>query len=346
MTNSFAHELHATLNHLQFARDTPALVVDQLPIGYGGQLSRRLLALKLALVTMRKAVFLNDDDPPYVQSIERPFSSKFDKTSMAAAPHVDFPTEQDQRPIVTFEYFRVQKLLKTQDASIEAWVERELAVRYRLSSEALAQLDGQLLSWLRFLPTFESRIQRDITRLGVSRNTLGVHLRRGDKSVESPYVPASAVNDAIRRIHAHWSFDTLFLASDDPDAPSVIRAPAETKVIFDTSEKRYNNANHKMLMANPSMAAEETYVAFKNLRLLAECGGIVGQDNAHFATIAASNVLHQTSRPERVILLNGNVARQQSPFIEIRYFFQLKAREFAKRVLPRFIIRAINKVSY
>ncbi|MBM7488394.1 hypothetical protein ACVWWI_006055 [Bradyrhizobium sp. USDA 3686] len=338
--------LEPVLNQLQFSIDEPALVIDQLPIGYGGQLSRRLLGMKIGLAMKRKAVFLRDDDPPYIQSMERSFATKYDKGQLEAAPYVDLPYEHDFRKIVSFDYFRMQKLLKAENVSVETWVERQLADKYALSTEDFAQLDGWLLSKIRFLSSFEDRLQKDLVRLGISKDTLGVHLRRGDKKVETPYVPVALVNEAILGIYERWPFKTVFLASDDSDAASAIQIPVGTDLIFDTSENRYNNANHKMLIANPSMAAEETYIAFKNLRLLAECGGIVGQDNAHFATIAASHIRYRTPPLARIALLNGNVAKIESRLIGLQYFLKLRIREAVKRMLPSQVIQFINRVSH
>ena len=180
----------------------------------------------------------------------------------------------------------------------------------------------------------------------MSERTLGVHLRRGDKRIESAYVPAAIFNQAIRRIHKVWNFDALFLASDNAETPDELDLPFGVKLIFDTTEKRYNNANHKMLLANPSLAHEETYVAFKNLRLLAACGGIVGQDNAHFATIAASYILQRDANPDRVVLLDGWIAEKHSASLRLFYEVKRKTREFVKRIVPREALSFISRMAH
>ena len=217
---------------------------------------------------------------------------------------------------------------------------------FRLTVDDIRKVDGWIFAWLHFLPEFEHRFERDQLRLGVSERTLGVHLRRGDKRIESAYIPASVFNEAIRGIHKVWDFDALFLASDNAEAPDELDLPFGVKLIFDRSEKRYNNANHKMLLANPSLAREETYVAFKNLRLLAACGGVVGQDNAHFATIVASYILQRDANPDRVVLLDGWIAEKHSPSLRLLYQTKRKSRELIKRIVPREALNFVSRMTH
>src|SRR6202042_2653128 len=100
-----------------------------------------------------------------------------------------------------------------------------------------------------------SKIDAEQLRLGVCDNTLGVHLRRGDKNVETAYVSAKHFNAPIARIYKVGRFDSVFLASDSPQAAAEIDLPPGVKLIFDRDEKRYNNANHKMLFCNPDLAS-------------------------------------------------------------------------------------------
>jgi hypothetical protein len=58
------------LDRLQFGPAVKYLLVEQLPIGFGAQMSGRVLALKLALALGRKAIFRHDSDPPYLQTLE------------------------------------------------------------------------------------------------------------------------------------------------------------------------------------------------------------------------------------------------------------------------------------
>jgi hypothetical protein len=51
------------LNSLQFADSAPVVLVEQIPVGYGGQMSLRVLGLKIGAALGRKAIFLSDADP-------------------------------------------------------------------------------------------------------------------------------------------------------------------------------------------------------------------------------------------------------------------------------------------
>jgi len=337
--------VHDALSRIQFGPDVPALVIKQLPIGYGGQMTGRIIGLKLGLALRRKVIFLNDNDPPYAQSLVRPFSRNEDRRDLTSVPHLDL-FEEDNKPIVSFDYLHAQKLLPKQFLNPENWIDQVFGSNFGLSDRRREYVDGWIFDWLKFVPALEKRLETDCLRLGVNLQTLGVHLRRGDKSVESAYVPADDFNEAIHHIYRDWKFEALFIASDDPAAPSALQAPDGVRIIFDTSEERYNNANHRMLMANPAMVVEETYVAFKNLRLLAACGGLVGQNNAHFATIAASFILQRDSRPERVILIDGRVAEKRSLPLRLIHHTKRQARAVAKRVLPRRMLRSLTFLVY
>ena len=138
-----------------------------------------------------------------------------------------------------------------------------------------------------------------------------------------------------RRRAGLWS-----LASDSPDAAAEIQLPPRVKLIFDSDEKRYNNANHKMLFRNPDLARQETFTAVKNLTLLSACGGIVGQDNAHFATIASA-IIASSGSPTRIILLNGKLAEFEVPILGLYFRLKRTVRAFVRNRLPRRLLQKL-----
>ena len=109
MMDATKRAIWSRLDALQYGEDVPVVVIEQRPIGYGGQLSFRILGLRIGLVLGRKAVFQFDSDPPYVQSLVRPFSWDIGRLA-AADPPVEF-FENDERPVVVFQYFRSQEHL-------------------------------------------------------------------------------------------------------------------------------------------------------------------------------------------------------------------------------------------
>lgn len=330
------------LEGLQFSDQQRLILIDQVPVGYGGQMSARLVGLKMGLALDRKVIFPSDADVPYVQSVVRPFSWSGDLQTAQWSPMGEI-FGSDPREIIRFEYFDYQRRLRQHGMSIDEWVEGILADKFQLSREELQKLDGWLISWLRFVPDFEERLSRDIERLGISNKVLGVHVRRGDKKVETPYVTSERINDAIQRIHSVWKYEGVFVATDSPDALSDVKLPPGVVLLFDREEVRHNNANHKMLFANPEMSPLETYTAFKNFRLLCACGGIVGQDNAHFATLAASYILNRDSAAERIHLIDPRAASRATLFVHrLKWGF----RSIVKKVFPREILSRVDRISH
>ena len=320
------------LNRIQYGRVTKYIFIEQLPIGFGGQISGRLLALKLALALDRKAVFSSHADPPYLQTFEPQYSNAPTNMDWSAVDLFD-PLLQQEAAFLRFNYLTAVKRLDTVADRVEDWIHRKFVQRYGIDSDA--NVESEIFAWMRLLPSAQSMVDAEKKRLGISLTTLGVHLRRGDKSVENAYVPAAEVNRAIGLVHQVWPFDSLFLASDSPNAMREIRLPPGVTLIFDETEKRYNNANHKMLFHNPELAQQETFTALKNLILLSLCGGIVGQDNAHFPVIASRIIASRNPEAGRIILLNGQLVEMNYPIIrryyQVKRMVRARVREFLRQ---------------
>jgi hypothetical protein len=96
------------------------------------------------------------------------------------------------------------------------------------------------------------------------------------------------------------------------------------------------------------MAEQESYVAFKNIRLLCACGGIVGQNNAHFATLAASYILNRDSEAAagRIVLIDGNIAQETMPHLRAMYLLKWTVRSLVKRVVPGSVLARVNQVMH
>ena len=250
------------LSRIQYGQASKYILIEQLPIGFGGQISGRLLALKLALALERKAIFRSHGDPPYLQTFEPQYANAPGEVDWDLAEPFD-PLGEQSAAFIRFDYLATAQRLGTVEDQIEDWIHRRVIQRYGINSDA--NVDGEVLTWMRLLASVRSLVEAEQKRLGVTRATLGVHLRRGDKSVETAYVPAADVNRAIAALHRVWPFTSVFLASDSPDAAEEIDLPPGVALIFDRGEKRYNNANHKMLFQNPELAQQETLTAVKNL---------------------------------------------------------------------------------
>ncbi|MCW1383258.1 hypothetical protein OLX02_10530 [Novosphingobium sp. KCTC 2891] len=317
------------LDQLQAGGTDKQILFLPVACGLGGQVTGRVQTLTLALALGRKAVFIGVDDAPYGQTFEPMHLPVALAGDLKALPLVDVTAEQDD-PIVCYDPARVAVHARSLDAILLERIHRETGV---LVPDRLA-LEGFLFNWMKPTAAMRAYCEEQQQRLGIGHDTLGIHFRRGDKAVETAFVPAAEFNRRIAAMHERWPFTSLFLASDSPDAPQEIVCPPGVKLIFDTEEQRYNNANHKMLLEAPELVDQETRVAFKNIYLLSCCGGLIGQDNAHFATLAGASILARDGVEERIELIDGRIAEKSSPALA-RYFRIKKAlRAVARRLLP------------
>ncbi|MCH7627832.1 hypothetical protein [Novosphingobium sp.] len=324
LTERFEQKLQA----LQFGPVDRLLVFRPVACGLGGQLSGRIMTLAMALALGRKAVFLSPADPPYGQTFAE-LNDPVDLTGLDDAPVVAITEDQSARIVV-----HDPRLMPPFDAAAKKALLDKMSARLGMAVTSRTLADGLAFNWLKILPDVAAWCEAQRARLGVDADTLGVHFRRGDKAVETAFVPASVINARIAEIHAVWPFAKLFLASDSPAAPQEIVCPPGVELIFDTEEQRFNNANHKMLMERPDLVEQETLVAFKNIHLLARCGGVVGQDNAHFATIAAASILARGTAPARVALISGRIAEENSAALAALFRMKKLVRAIGRRLLP------------
>jgi hypothetical protein len=231
-------------------------------------------------------------------------------------------------------YDRTRSVIRSADGSLSGALLQAIGQRCGLPGLDTFAVDGSILKWMAVVPSTRDYAESERRRLGVGRHTLGVHLRRGDKKVEAAYVSAARVNAEIARMHERWKFSSLFLASDSPHARREIRLPRGVALIFDDAEPRHDNANHKMLFRHPEMADDETRVAYKNIHLLSQCGGVIGQDNAHFATLAAASIALEVGDRSRILLIDGKAAESASRLRSAFARCRLLARSLAKRLVP------------
>lgn len=114
---------------------------------------------------------------------------------------------------------------------------------------------------------------------------LGLHVRRGDKNLECPYVPTECYLAQIKSLtdkHPQKKI-LIFVSSDDPNALQDLKSRAtELDFSWDESEARYNNFNAGMVAISPELAFQESLTAAKNIGLLGECDYVIGMIHAQF----------------------------------------------------------------
>lgn len=114
---------------------------------------------------------------------------------------------------------------------------------------------------------------------------IGLHIRKGDKNSECPYIPIESYLVHIRNLIKSNPFKQalVFLSSDDPLSLVDVRAKLnDARIEWDDLEIRYNNFNAGMVASNPALANQESITAAKNISLLGECDYVVGMSYAQF----------------------------------------------------------------
>ena len=301
-------------------------------VGWGGQVSYRVLGLKLALAVGRRAVFWGHDDPPYGQAFMPMFTATpVDETD--AVPF-DLDTGHDV-PVMVCDYLDVERRQSKSWPEIEAATNERIAELFGIRQIDPLALTGVILGWMKPTPSIANDTEAAARELGISDRTLGIHLRRGDKQIETAYIPPAEFNRRIAALHKRWPFDTVLLASDYAQAPTLLTLPPGVRLIFDANEKRYNNANAKMLDRTPDLAEQETLTAARNVFLLAACGGLIGQENGNFGRLAAAMIVARGTESDRIDLIDARRLEQEDPIRSRIFRVRRLAREIAKWLARR-----------
>lgn len=324
--------VRSRLLSLQGSNAAPITVFKHDRTGLGAQISRRLLALRIANLTGRRSVFIDE--------VMRPYSACYQPLSAAPYP----PFKWEELPTLSSELDSPERICKFDFWSFwadEARRESVLNGCPRVSGnsglDALA-FDGMLFSTTRLLPEFAQYVAHASARLGLDGVPyIGLHYRRGDKKAETPYVPTDVYRAKVAAEAEASGLRNVYVASDSPHALEELQLEKlGLTPIFDSTERRYNNANHRFIAKNSELALEETRTAIKNIYLLSAASRVVGQTNAHFATLAASALAYRNALSPT--LIPGEI-RLTSRLTKIHYSTKNVTKEFVKKMLPRLTVR-------
>ena len=326
----------ALLRELQYGSDHPTLLFTQDPTGLGSQISRRLVGLRLALFLRRKVVFPSLAEPPYGQVFEA-IHSNIDYASASIGAADFFSDGAMTARIVKLNFWDMWDNSQLRD-QVYSYLPEGLSG----GAEAALYLDGMLLTFCRLTRDHSCDVSDAAIRLNVDENTLGVHIRRGDKYIETPLLPIELINQHVGQCCATKGFRRVFACSDDPGIFDKLRVPAGVELVFDETERRYNNANHRFLMRNPELSSQETRSAVKNIFLLGRCGAIVGQSNAQFAKLAASQICFRTGG-EYGVLIDANHVLEGSRAARAVHRARSGLRSIARTMFPWATIRHLKQ---
>lgn len=323
--------LQTRIDELQFGRLGRYVLFSHDPTGLGGQIARRVLAIRVGLISNRTVAFADEDFFPY----ENAFKPLAVPPQAAASPlEFDARLQDDSSSIVAFDFwsFWQNQPLKEQ---VYGYVPPELL---GVDASALA-FDGAIFSSFHLTQEYEDHIAPSIQKIKSLWPVIGVHFRRGDKYVETPYVTSEAYRAAIEETADRHNISNIFISSDSPSAIDELNLDGSRfNIFFDTKERRYNNANHKFLMKNQALAAQETRTAIRNIYMLGHCTKLVGQSNAHFATLAAGLVIVNNDASDFGVLIEPTFT-PESWKAQLTYGIYRSARSIAKMLLPGFTLR-------
>lgn len=323
---------HKTMNWLQFERgydECKFLIVDQQVHGFGGQLSRRMLGLQLGYIFGRTVVFCGPNDPPYETCYEPTGKYKIDDIKQLPSEVLDFPsTQQDKVLYFDFDSFWKDERLKSW---FYAWTPPEFL---ELGYNRLF-FDGQILIRFKLIEEYKKHIEDVKESICFKKPIIGLHIRRGDKRVEAPYVPLKVSLAQVKKISDETGIRRVFVTSDSDETFNELPSNLGLDYIYDKEEKRYNNANHSFVQNNPRLAKQETQTATKILELLASSDWIVGQNNVHFILLAAALNEARTLNLNRVSMVDGNYLGSYSnvPLYDWPLVFFEKQRNLVNQLL-------------
>jgi hypothetical protein len=326
--------LRSRIAHNQSGHSGRFILFTHDPHGLGGQISRRLLAIRVGLMTARTAVFPDEDFFPY-ENVFEPLTEATFAISKSVPPIDLMCLEGDSRPVVYFDFWACWE-----NKAFRELVYSALPIEVDGIPDGAILLDGIIFSSFRLKASYYSRIAPYLAQIKAMGSVIGVHFRRGDKYVETPYVDSAVYRRHIEAVAARHNIKDVFISSDSPNAMREL-ALDETlfNIHFDVNERRYNNANHKFLIAHRELAPQETFSAIKNIYMLSCCTQIVGQTNAHFASLAAGRLYATRMDPDFGVLIDPMLAPKNWSMRLLNSIYRY-SRSVGKRILPLYFLKS------
>jgi len=134
---------------------------------------------------------------------------------------------------------------------------------------------------------------------------IGLHIRRGDKTIEHPHVPLPVYMKFLTEELKQYQGKRVgvYVSSDDPDVYRELDIPAD--VLWDEREKRYNNNNIGMIRSQPDLAMQESITAARIICMFGECDAVIGLQNTQFTWIGGLLMLYKNGfNKERHIMID------------------------------------------
>jgi hypothetical protein len=140
---------------------------------------------------------------------------------------------------------------------------------------------------------------------------IGLHIRRGDKTIEHPHVPISVYMKFLtEELKRHEGKRVgVYLSSDDPNAYRELSLPVD--ILWDDREKRYNNSNIGMVRSQPDLAIQESITAARIICMFGDCDAVIGLQNTQFTWIGGLLMLYKNGfNKERHIMIDPRTSER------------------------------------
>lgn len=251
--------------------------------GFGAMYARRKLIMQIGHAFNRTPIFRYTSyiyDDPFVQ-FDINLNTLKDK-GINEVEKFDF-TDNDKKAVF-FDfgsYWNSENMRKFQ-----CWYPKE--TDYTMYS-------GYMYNLLKVNKNYKEKIEDSINFIKEKyeikgfKNLTALHLRRGDKIVETSYLSDEFLFKYVEENNLGNSF---FVTSDDLDYILEIEQKyPQYNFVYDSDEKRYGNqkiSNADMVSMNPSLKEQETLAFMKNVEILKQCKCVVGLHSAQMTKIAGS----------------------------------------------------------
>lgn len=259
--------------------------------GYGAILSRLMTGLNLSL--MQSANYHFEIQSSY--QIDKLFSisTKQDEASFANNRKRIWNFSKDtwdvKYPVLSWKWLTKKAGYKEQVRAEHQFPECPIPIGANLSRHQWCAVLAQLVCGTP-TPYLQKILDSTKQALGWDDSALhiGIHVRRGDKNTECPYIPTETYVEFFKNIANKYPEKPIqiFLTSDDPESyEEFSKALPGIPILWDIDEPRFNNCNAHLVNDQPTLALQESVTAAKNICLLGQCDYVIGMASAQFTWI-------------------------------------------------------------
>ena len=273
------------------------LIVDIEFGGFGAMIARRKLGLQLGLYFNRCVLFRNNR---YVYDDPFKPESKFSLSDIAGERLVKMDFTEQQEKVVYFDFNSY-------------WENKVILAEYQ--EKTVDNLDfrlfsGMLLNSLELKDEYASFVEQKDKEIGISSRSqplLGVHVRRGDKEVDTPFISIERYATEIRSILRKMGGSSIFLCSDDSRVVAQLSEQLkDVQILYDANETRYDSKanNLSFVTSSKKRRDEESMTGIKVIELLSRCDHVLGQSNVQFAKLAGCKLMDRVNNTSVMTLID------------------------------------------